>query len=167
MLAVNLLSTTLFYFCRFLAQIICNGLEILVKICEWPATRLIRLIKKTEYVRKGSCQMTGQCCRAIGMQFPAAWHKRTRMLNLIKKWHYLRYNFTYIGTHNNMLVYECNYLTHDNKCGIQRFKPALCRDFPKTPLFGVTKLHKGCGFYFARRGASEFEKVLNKMQMPQ
>jgi hypothetical protein len=59
-----------------------------------------------------------------------------------------------------MLVYSCNYLTPEMTCGIQRFKPKLCRDFPQQKWRGFTKLHKGCGFYFEKKTGKDFGKIL-------
>ena len=70
-------------------------------------------------------------------------------------------NFQFLGYQKNMLVFECDYLK-DNKCSIHAYKPKLCRDFPKTPMIGFTKLHKGCGFGFAKRSGLEFDKVLEQ-----
>jgi len=126
--------------------------------------KIITLFKKTEFVRQGQCQMTGQCCNAIGMEFPKSWQRYPRIINVIKKWHYLRYNFKFHGIQGNMLVYECQYLTKDNRCGIQKFKPKLCRDFPKIPYWGYTKLHKGCGFSYRKRDGRTFDEVLVKKQ---
>ncbi|OVE80996.1 hypothetical protein BVY03_04880 [bacterium K02(2017)] len=149
---------------RFITQVLCHIADYFMKSCEWPSKKIIGLFKKPEYSRQGDCQMTGQCCHMIGMEFPSSWHKKLKLLELIKKWHFLRYNFTYRGTTDNMLVYKCNYITKDKKCGIHRFKPALCRDFPKTPLIGFTKLHKGCGFYFVKKEGLQFEKVLQDVK---
>lgn len=153
-----------FHTIRFCVQFILSLIEGFIGVCDWIAMKIITVFKKPEYVRKGACQMTGQCCRAIGMEFPKSWHKFPKLLNLVKRWHYLRYNFTYLGTTGNMLVYECNYLTKDNKCGIHPVRPKLCRDYPKLPLFGYTKLHKGCGFSFQKRFPNKFEKVLETVQ---
>ncbi|MBF0105375.1 MAG: hypothetical protein HQM16_08625 [Deltaproteobacteria bacterium] len=160
---MNFIKAIVLYFSRLIAQVVCYVAEWIVIFCEWPTKIILGLFKKSEYIRTGACKMTGQCCHLIGMEFPQSWHTRTRLLTLVKKWHFLRYNFTYLGTVDSLLVYECGYVTKDNKCGIQRFKPALCRGFPKTPLTGYTKLHKGCGFSFVKRYPSEFEKILNKL----
>ena len=122
--------------------------------------QIVTSIKKPEFKRMGQCEKTGQCCRAIGMGVPQSWLKYPRLIKVIQIWHRVRYNFVPIGTYHSMIVYECRFLTRDNQCSIHRFKPALCRDFPKLPLYGFTKLHKGCGYSFVRRDESEFEKVL-------
>lgn len=126
------------------------------------AFRILSLLKKPEFVREGGCQRTGQCCRAIGMGVPRSWLKFPKLIAAINIWHRWRYNFTPIGTYDGMIVYQCHFLTRDNTCSIHRFKPALCRDFPKLPLWGRPKLHKGCGYNFVRRNKTEFERILDR-----
>lgn len=131
----------------------------------WDAVEVVQKIFlgiffRTEFVRQGQCQMTGQCCRNIGMEVPRLWLKRLRLLKWIRRWHQLRYRFEYQGVQGNMLVYSCRDLTVDKHCGIHWMKPKLCRDYPPTPLFGFAKLHKGCGFYFAKRQGKDFGNVL-------
>lgn len=124
----------------------------------------LKIFFRTEFVRRGQCRMTGLCCQNIGMEVPRSWLKRPRLLKWIQKWHQLRYRFDYQGIQDNMLVYSCRDLTPDKRCSIQWMKPKLCRDYPPTPLFGILKLHKGCGFYFEKREGADFGKIIRKKQ---
>lgn len=160
---MRLLKRISFRGARFFVQVALFILEGFVGVCDWLAGRVITVFKKPEYVRRGACQKTGQCCRAIGMELPRSWYRHAWVISLVKKWHYLRYNFTCLGTFGNMLVYECNYVTDDNRCGIYPVRPKLCRDFPKRTLSGYTRLHKGCGYAFYRRKATPFDRVLTRM----
>jgi Fe-S-cluster containining protein len=134
-------------------------IEGIISLMENLSYQILHLFWKTEYVRKGECQMTGQCCRAIGMELPRSWYRYPRLIHFVTKWHELRYHFTFLRRQDKLLVYECQYLKN-NRCGIHLVKPKLCRDFPKTKLFGITKLHKGCGYQFVKRGGKSFEEVL-------
>lgn len=147
---------------RILVQAVCYIVEGFAALCDRVALSFLRYFFKTEYERKGQCQMTGQCCKMVGLSFPKSWLNYPRLTNTVKSWHAYRYNFSYLGTVDSMHVYECRYLTKDNKCGIHRFKPRLCRDYPVTPWYGFTKVYKGCGYRFEKRGAKEFEKILQK-----
>lgn len=141
------------------ALFVFEGVFTLVEIVQYA---FLRLVFKPEFTRKGGCQRTGQCCNAIGIEAPASWFRHPKLIGLIRKWHFLRYNFQAQGRQGNLLVYSCNYLTAGNLCGIHRFKPKLCRDFPPTPWRGITKLHKGCGFYFEKREGKDFGRVLRE-----
>lgn len=149
---------------RLLVQVPLYLLERLLDAVEIVQNAILRLLFKTEFVRRGGCAQTGQCCRAIGIEVPRRWLRYPRLIRAIQAWHFLRYNFSSDGTQDNLLVYTCNYLTDDNRCGIQRFKPKLCRDFPATPWRGFTKLHKGCGFYFEKRSGKDFGRALRQRQ---
>ncbi len=117
---------------------------------------------KTEYIRTGQCKMTGQCCKAIGIEFPAAWQKYPWLVRWLGRWHRLRYNFESVDQQRNLLVYQCNYLRTDNRCGIQKFKPRLCREFPEHPWRGRIRVHKGCGYQYVPRKTHEFKIKLHR-----
>lgn len=137
------------------------------KISFWILTKL----KSVEYNRKGRCQNTGACCQAIGMEVPRWFWRYPKLIHLTQKWHFLRYNFVYLGQNQNMLVYECLFLTKDKLCGIHKTKPKLCRDFPKQTWRGKTRLHKGCGFFYEKNGEDNkqknFDAILNQKQKDQ
>ena len=152
---------SLFVF-RYIIQITMLIIEAIMFVPERVAAFLIASFKKSEFVRRGKCRRTGQCCRAIGLVLPRWMIRQAVLVRVVQAWHWLRYNFTLLGVQDNMLVYECCYLTLKNSCGIHWRRPALCRNFPKTPLFGVRKLHEGCGFFFVKRFGVSFEDVLQK-----
>src|SRR3990167_11461030 len=145
---------------RFFVQVPLYVFEAMFTLVEVVQHAFLRFVFKPEFIRRGGCERTGQCCRAIGIEAPASWFRHPRLIRLIQGWHFLRYNFHADGRQGNLLVYSCNYLTADNTCGIHFFKPKLCRDFPPTPWRGITKLHKGCGFYFEKRRGRDFGKIL-------
>ena len=147
---------------RFIVQFLFFWIEWILSLIERIQNKIIFWIWKPEYVRKGNCQLTGQCCRAIGMEVPQWALRRPKVLHWVKKWHHLRYNFTFVGIKDRLLVYECNYLTAKNTCGIQKFKPKLCRDFPQNRVYGFSKLHKGCGFHFEKRVGKDFFRTLEQ-----
>ena len=152
---------------RFFVQAVFFTLEWIIEKSENLAHWILRLFHKSEYVRGGQCEMTGNCCRAIGIEFPKSWHSKPRLLKWFQKWHGFRYNFRYLGIKGNMHVYDCHYLTDDNRCGIHHFKPKLCRQFPREPFYGLIKLHKGCGYFFHKRGSKPFEGVLRQEKAKQ
>lgn len=147
---------------RLLLKIFFFFLEAILGFFEKVQGLVVKLFFKSEYVRKGACGNSGQCCQAIGIEFPRSWKKYPRFLKTIEGWYYLKNNFRATGYQDNLMVLSCGYLTKDNKCGIHRFKPKLCRDFPITPLFGITKLHKGCGYYFEKRKGQDFGRILKE-----
>ena len=137
---------------RFFVWILAFEFGSLIYFGDWFAYHLLRFHKRSEYVVKGGCARTGQCCKDLALQMPKSWVKHPRLVKLINAWYRNIFNFHYRGTINeNWLVYECHYLKNGNTCGIYPYRPKLCREFPLVPLFGHGRLHKGCGFWFAKR----------------
>lgn len=147
--------------CRTLIQILFYIWERCSDLVDLINHKLSGLLVEPEYIRTGQCKMTGQCCRAIGIEFPASWATHPRLISALARWHSLRYNFELVGRDENLMVYECRYLRSDNRCGIQYFKPKLCRDFPSKPWRGQIRLHKGCGYHYQHAKAIEFKIKLH------
>ena len=160
-----------YLFLRFCAQCFFRALEWFFDINDSLTRFIMFRFRKPEFIRQGSCANTGQCCRNLGILYPKFWDHIPGLVSFLKWWHGMRYNFLYLGTRENgenkegMLVYECQYLTKENLCGIHRYKPKLCRDFPSTTLWGYPKLHKGCGYYFQHRdGTKTFDRILDEVE---
>ena len=124
--------------------------------------KFICLFKRPEYIRKGGCQMSGMCCSNLGLLLPKAWSRRAWIIRYFVWWHRYRYKFHFLGIVDNLLVYECGYVTKDNQCSIYPWRPRLCREYPKVQLWDFPKLHKGCGFYFIQRGRADFAETLER-----
>jgi Fe-S-cluster containining protein len=124
--------------------------------------KLLHLFIKPEYERKGGCKQTGMCCEQLGVGVPPSFLKREWLTRYLIWWHSFRYNFEYLEQYENAIIYRCRYLTEDKKCGIYKLRPRLCREYPKTLLWGYMKVYKGCGFRFVKRGAKEFSEVLDQ-----
>ena len=155
-------SSTAINVARFGVQCILIPWELFLTVTDRISHFVLRRFFKPEFRRAGACQQTGACCQAIGMEFPRFMEKRPKRLKFFIRWHFLRYNFQFLGLSHNMLVYECLYLTKDKKCGIHWRKPKLCRDYPFPMFYGYPKLHKGCGYSFVPVKISPFEKALKQ-----
>lgn len=133
------------------------------------AGKLLFYKKRTEYVVRGGCERTGQCCRNLAIEIPASWAKRSKIVALFNLWYRTVFNFHSVGViYGNWLVYECHYLKSNAdktkySCGIYPYRPKLCREFPIVPWFGHGRLHKGCGFWFLKRSeVGQFGEALAK-----
>ncbi len=149
---------------RFIVQVIFFIAEWLTTIADRIALVLISLFYKSQYIRVGKCQRTGQCCLKIGMHLPKSWAKKQWIVNLVSKWHHLHYNFEKLGVVDNVIVYRCLYLTKNKTCPIHFFKPRLCREFPPRKFVGKADLYEGCGFSYVPRKSLGFERVLKEAQ---
>lgn len=130
---------------------------------EKAAGWVINYHKKTEYIRVGACAKCGKCCQLLAIQYPAFFNRLPRLLNVTIAWHQFRYGFTYFNKEGNYLLYKCSFLRRDNTCAIYRFRPRLCREYPRVGLYGKPPIHFGCGFYFVRRdGRLGFDESLHR-----
>lgn len=127
-------------------------LQRIVALADKIAHKVLGYGNKTIFVRRGSCQNTGECCKQIGIGLPKSWFKRPWLTKPFQWYMRAIHNFHPIEElADGMLLFKCHYLTKDNKCGIYPFRPTICRDYPATTLFGHARVHKGCGFWFIER----------------
>ncbi len=99
--------------------------------------KLPRIFLKTAYVRVGSCNQCGECCKniAIGME--------RRMLNIkllrnaVIRWNAWLNGLIYKETifEEEVILFECSYLGADGLCGDYENRPQFCRDYPKVRDF--------------------------------
>lgn len=136
----------------------------IIELTQRLQDRMTHMMQKPEYVRAGACGSCGKCCHAVGIEVPRWMLRFPKCEQFFIWWHDLRYNFSYLGRHDNLLVYECRFINAHNKCSIYRWRPRLCREFPRAELFGAPRLHEGCGFYFIKRNASKFAQTLAKQR---
>lgn len=116
------------------------------------AWKVLRYDKKSQFARRGSCQKTGVCCRSICIEFPKSWIRRPWIVRLICLFYETIYNFYFIQVQReNLVFFECHYLTSQNTCEIRPFRPKICREYPAVFLWGHAKVHRGCGYWFIER----------------
>lgn len=117
--------------------------------------------KKTEYIKKGSCNQCGKCCKLLAIQYPNFFNKLLWLKNLCIKWHKWRYGFLYHGAEDNYFMYSCNNLDENNRCTIYSLRPRLCREYPKLKVYGKAPTYALCGYYFkSRDGSPCFDEAL-------
>jgi hypothetical protein len=78
--------------------------------------------------------------------------KKTRLLGVFLAWHRLAHNFHLAGRGpNGQVILACGHLRADGRCGIYRWRPLLCRNYPAVPFFDPPPLLPGCGFHAVPR----------------
>ena len=143
---------------RFMAQWLMAAFELVTWARDAFGWWLWGRRETREFRRVGSCAMTGQCCKQLGLEVPRCWLRWPRWMYAIRRWHQLRYNFRYLGQRDNMLVYACRYQGADNRCSIHWRRPRLCRDYPGHPAHGQVRLHRGCGYRYEPFAAAAFRQ---------
>lgn len=149
----------LFWFYLWLMAFVLYGI---ISYCDRLAWRLLRLDKKTRYVRMGACQQSGGCCQTLGIEMPDSWTRRPKVVRLVQAWYRNVHNFQPAGDpQGRLLPLSCGYLRGKSLCSIYPYRPKLCRDYPALSFFGKIELHRGCGFWFLERDKlGSFEEKL-------
>lgn len=124
---------------------------------ELAALKLIQAIVRPEFVVQGECHRCGACCEHI-VGDPPRFIKNTGLLAIYLAWHRLAHRFT--PTHrgpNAEIIFSCGHLQNDGRCGIYRFRPLICRNYPVVPYYSAPGLLPDCTYSVAPR-------VVSKMQ---
>lgn len=114
--------------------------------------KIVQKIIKPRYELHGECHKRGVCCQQI-LGDPPRWIKQTRLLQLFAVYHKVFHNFTAVARGpNDEVIFSCGHLQSDGRCGIYRYRPRLCRNYPVLPFFEAPKLMPGCGYIVVPRG---------------
>lgn len=121
-----------------------------------------RWLLQTEYVVEGRCEVRGDCCHHILMEWSPLLD-RSPLLRRFALWKLTRfYSFYDKGysweVQEGLLVrvLGCRALGDDGRCREYRIRPLFCRTYPHVPLTGRPLVLRGCGYAFRRRdGAPE------------
>jgi len=141
-------SVTLFLY-RCVAWVFIN-LELL-------ALRIIRMIVRPDFVVQGECLRCGACCEHI-VGDPPKLIKNTKLLALYLAYHRVAHRFrpTHRGP-NGEVIFSCGHLQNDGRCGIYRFRPLICRNYPVVPYYSVPGLLPDCTYTVAPRVVAEMK----------
>jgi hypothetical protein len=125
---------------------------------ELLAMRVMRFFVKPRFVLRGQCQRRGVCCTMI-VGNPPGFVKRTpALLGVFVALHRVIYNFHVVNRgESGEVIFSCGHLQSDGRCGIYRFRPLLCRNYPILPFFEPPRPLPGCGYRVVPR-------VVDRMQ---
>lgn len=144
---------------RFFAFIVGALFYYMESAADW----LIGTYSRTEYIRQGSCNRCGRCCRLLALEMPSFVARNKYLVHFFIWLHALFFNFQYEGQNGKWLVYRCGYFVDEDpvRCRIYPFRHRLCRYYPRQHLYGHPKVHVDCGFKFMRRdGKPTFDEIL-------
>ncbi len=139
---------------RWLGRHLCRALILM----DLGIYALLRKIVRPDYEVRGQCDQRGVCCQHI-VSDPPRWLKRGWPLRLYVAFHATWHNFFVVARGpNDEVIFSCNHLQSDGRCGIWRFRPRLCRDYPLRPIFGIPKVLPGCGFVVVPRRVAQMQR---------
>lgn len=109
-------------------------------------TKLVARVIKPRYEIRGSCDKRGVCCTQI-LGNPPRFVKRSFLLQWFANYHRIMHNFHVVARGPDQeLIFRCGHLKTDGRCGIYRYRPRLCRNYPVLPFFEPPRLLPGCGY---------------------
>jgi hypothetical protein len=124
---------------------------------ELAALKVIHSIMRPEFVLQGDCMRCGACCEHI-VGDPPRFIKHTKLLPIYLAYHRFAHRFT--ATHrgpNGEVIFSCGHLQHDGRCGIYRFRPLICRNYPVIPYYNVPGLLPDCTYTVAPRVVAQMK----------
>lgn len=110
-------------------------------------------VEKQTYKIEGSCNKCGKCCREIrslGMKN----EKDLKIMQFIFPW-YKRFYITKIDENNN-IVLSCKYLNENGTCSVYKFRPLLCRNYPKKKINFNGQMPDGCGYKIIKKEFKDY-----------
>ena len=109
--------------------------------------RLVQRVLKPRFEVRGSCDKRGVCCTQIVGNPPRFVRHSPRLINLFAAFHQVMHNFHVVARGpDGELIFRCGYLKTDGRCGIYRYRPLICRNYPVLPFFEPPRLLPGCGY---------------------
>lgn len=128
-------------------------------VVELGAMALVRRVFPPEFTLLGACQKGGSCCQQIVGDPPRFVKDTPALLKLFVGYHRVMHRFTVVARGDNgELIFRCGYLRSDGRCGIYRYRPLLCRNYPVRPFFGPPSVLPGCGYQYARREVAAMQR---------
>jgi len=140
-----------------------NGFSRLVKFTPSGLLKWLKLkITGRELIVAGECRMCGRCCRHLNLSYKDRWiRKESDFDQLVEKYpEYDRFHITG-KTPAGLLIFRCDRVTDEGRCGDHAGRPDICRDYPEPDLpFSGGELLDHCGYYF--KAVPSFKKQLDK-----
>ena len=109
--------------------------------------------QKQKYKIEGKCIKCGKCCKQIrskGMQN----EKDLKIMQFIFPWYK---NFYVLRTdENGEVILCCKKLKENGECGIYKFRPFLCRNYPKKNISFNAQMPDGCGYKVIKKEFKDY-----------
>lgn len=99
--------------------------------------------QKVKYEIQGNCIKCGKCCKEIriyGMEN----EKDLKLMQLIFPWYKIFYIIK--KDENENIVLGCKKQKDDGTCSIYKWRPFVCRNYPKKSIYHNAEMLEGCGF---------------------
>lgn len=120
-------------------------------VLEVLCLKAVRIVLPPKYEVVGECVRCGKCCTEI-VSRPPRFIRQTKMLPVFLAFHRVMHNFSMVGEGpQGELIFRCGHLKDDGGCGIHKWRPFLCRNFPMQPWFDPPQILPYCSYQVAAR----------------
>ncbi len=127
-------------------RVVWRLLALLFVEMELLAMALVRRLHPPRFVLAGGCHKRGVCCTQI-VGDPPRWIKRSLLLGAWIAMHRVLHNFHPVGSGpDGAIIFRCGHLLASGRCGIYRFRPFICRNYPVMPFYRPPPILPGCGY---------------------
>ena len=111
-------------------------------------TNYLKRLFGSRYRLEGKCRQCGNCCREIILTMTPAQSKSRLFTSLSVRWIAWLFDFILlrVDQDHHSLVFTCEHLTPEGKCGNYFWRPNVCRNYPLVDYFDEPKTLPGCGF---------------------
>jgi hypothetical protein len=127
-------------------------------VFEVTILKTVQRVIKPKYAVVGDCVKCGRCCKEILFSPPAFIRSRPAILKLFLFYHAIVHNFVVVGQDGPDLVFSCGHLRSDNRCGIHKWRPFICRNFPVIPWFEPPKILPYCSYQVAAEPVTKMQQ---------
>lgn len=97
--------------------------------------------------RGGECKRRGNCCVHILVRKVKGFNRFNLFWQTRINGFYFRDTQPYQTEKGEYYLMGCRHLGKDGRCTNYRFRPAICRKWPRIEGFGQPKALKGCGYF--------------------
>ncbi len=141
---------------RFIAWLYHEIVRLFV-LLELAGLRFVQWVFPPKYELLGGCHKSGQCCKQI-VADPPPWIRDTFLLNWFVGYHRIMHNFhVWARGPEQELIMRCDHLTEAERCGIYRYRPLFCRNYPARTWYEPPRILPGCGFRTASREVAKMK----------
>ncbi len=109
--------------------------------------------QRLKYKIEGNCIKCGKCCkeiRAYGMEN----ERDLKIMQLIFPWYRMFYILKRDDCGN--IVLSCKNLNENGTCNIYKFRPFLCRNYPKKYINFNAEMIDGCGYKVIKKSFKDY-----------
>jgi len=103
---------------------------------------------RTKWCLEGKCNKCGKCCQEIGLKIDPRLLSSKFITNIIVRWISWLFDFYLIGIDHKRLYlfFGCKHKMPDGTCGVYKWRPSVCRNYPIIDYFEEPALFPECGY---------------------